>query len=149
MPQAYATRADAKAYSSILNALGDAAVDALLEDAAKDIDSIAATRPVLESGYRFDPTDLLASEVTALSRATSAQAEYRSTMGPEFFVRPQYPKVNGPDFSHEGALPYIGPRVWRELAGSGLVRLSTTTANTRQDPPWLGFTHNIEEDPDQ
>jgi hypothetical protein len=100
-------------------------LDALLGRAERDVDSILIT-PVPggreTTGLRVDPASLPDWQAQALSRATCAQAEYRVTMGEEFFVRAQHDRVYGPDFRTDGQLPHIGPKVERELAGTGLVR---------------------------
>lgn len=74
------------------------------------------------SGLKFDPiTRLTAVQRDALKRATCAQAEYRAQMGERFFIEAQYSRVSGPDFSQQGTLPRIGPKVYAELQGFGLL----------------------------
>lgn len=76
---------------------------------------------VVAGGMKVDPTLLAPRQITALNRATCAQAEYRYDMGPQFFRRSQFSSVSGPVFNTQGKLPLIGPKVRRELTQSGLV----------------------------
>lgn len=142
----YATKAELKAFSPHLAILGDPELDALLEPASRDLDNIAVTRRRLDDGSRFEVAELEERQATALSRAVCAQAEYRHEMGPKFFIRPQYPKVSGPDHSTEGTLPEIGPKVWREVAGTGLIPNTTTTGPDYAQAPWADFRWNLEND---
>lgn len=126
----YATASELRSYIGVdSTALPDATANGLIEKAEKDIDSVAVVdRPINEAtGLRFAPASLSTSEARILRRATCAQAEFRREMGSEFFVRGQYEEVTGPDYSTKGRLGSIGPQVWRELAGTGFIRLSTTT----------------------
>lgn len=80
---------------------------------------------MLVPGRKVDPlTDLNANQQLYLANATAAQVEYRFSMGEAFFVRPQYQSVRGPDFSYQGKLPMIGPKVRRELTNTGLIRVN-------------------------
>lgn len=72
-------------------------------------------------GTRLDVWMLQPSQVTALRRATCAQAEYRDQMGEDFFIKAQWQSVSGPEFTTQGKLPFLGPKVFRELNGSGLI----------------------------
>lgn len=119
--------------------LSDTAALAVLQRAEADIDSLAVVgRPVDDTtGLRFDPDTLTAAEVRTLARATCAQAEYRLEMGASFFIRPQHAEVSGPEFTTKGRLGRIGPQTYNELRGSQLVRLTTTTTNSRGElDPW-------------
>lgn len=69
----------------------------------------------------YPPMDLTANQAIALSHATCAQFEYRNEMGPDFFVRAQYPTIKGPDFATTGKLPFIAPKAVRELTNSNLL----------------------------
>lgn len=132
----YATAAQLRTYIGVdSTVLPDADANALLTKAERDIDSIAIIdRPVDEvTGLRFNPTSLSTVEALTLQRATCAQAEYRREMGNEFFVRGQYQKTTGPNYSTEGKLGTIGPATWRELNGNGFIKLTTTTAGYRQE----------------
>lgn len=75
-------------------------------------------------GVRYDIWQLQPFQVLALRNATCAQAEYRDQMGEDFYVRAQWDAVHGPEFQTTGKLPIIGPKVHRELQGSGLVQYS-------------------------
>lgn len=134
----YATASQLRSYTGLdSTALPDATANALLEKAEGDIDSFAVIdRPYDETtGRRFVPANLSSTEALILRRATCAQAEYRRAMGSEFFVVGQYASVTGPDYSTTGQLGYIGPGTWRELAASGFIKLSTTTASRVQFKP--------------
>jgi len=134
----YATASDLRSYTGLSSTdMPDATASALLAKSERDIDSICVVdRPVLTDGRRFDPSALSDAEALALRRATCAQAEYRHVMGNDFFIRWQYRKVTGPDYTTEGTLSQIGPAVGRELAATGLARLSTTTATDVYGGRW-------------
>ena len=134
----YATAAQLRAYIGLSSeVMSDATADALISRAERDIDSLCVIdRPVLSDGRRFDPAALSSPEVIALQRSTCAQAEYRYTMGADFFTRWQHTKVSGPDYTTEGTLAQIGPAVYRELAATGLARLSTTTSTSGRWSRW-------------
>jgi hypothetical protein len=126
----YATASELRSYIGVdSTALPDATANSLIEKAEKDIDSIAVVdRPIDDAtGLRFAPASLSVKEARILRRATCAQAEFRREMGSDFFVKGQYESVTGPDYSTRGRLGTTGPQVWKELAGSGFIRLSTTT----------------------
>lgn len=121
----YATQAELEAYADIVFDV-PADAEAVLERAERDVDAIVGPWLVESNGLKFgapaaaNEKGLEAWQVAALSRATCAQAQYRLAKGEPFFVEGQYESVRGPDFSVTGKLPYIGPKVWRELAGSQL-----------------------------
>lgn len=116
----YATVADLETY--IGRDIDGAEGERVLGFAERDVDRILRQRGarVEATGLKFDPDDLGEHEATALMRATCAQAEYRLAKGEEFFVHAQHTRVGGPDFTTEGRLPYIGPKVRQELSGMGL-----------------------------
>jgi hypothetical protein len=127
----YATAAQLRAYTGdTTTTLPDAAAQALILGAERDIDSLAPVDRDVDptTGLRFNPATLSAREALILQRATCAQAQYRKLMGPEFFIRGQYEQTSGPEFSTTGRLGIIGPATWRELRGNGFIRLSTSTA---------------------
>jgi hypothetical protein len=98
---------------------------------------------------RFDPTRLTQENRTTLARATSAQVEYLVIMGDDHFTRPQFKRVSGPEFSYEtadGGLPRIAPKVHDELAGSGILRLSTPWNGEGNAPSWYPFAYNVDYD---
>lgn len=136
----YATRADCLAFIEGLTINDDAAFDRLIERAERNIDHALNTVPVIETtGLKFDPATMLAVDKNKLRDATCAQVSYRLTMGEEFFVRPQYQNVKGPEFETEGQLPLVGPEAWDILTSSRLLRLTTTWGDVGDDPPWRDF----------
>lgn len=139
----YATAAQLRTYTNLTEGvLADAEANALLTRAEQDIDSIAVVDRAYDpaTGRRFNPATLSTNEARILRRATCAQAEYRRVMGNDFFVAGQYASVSGPNYSTTGTLGAVGAQVWRELAGTGFIRLATTTAGTRE------FVPKVEED---
>lgn len=77
---------------------------------------------VVVPGRKVNPlVDLNENQALALAYATCAQVEFRNAMGEDYFVRPQFDSVKGPDFTTAGRLPMIGPKVKRELSGTGLI----------------------------
>lgn len=120
----YATRADCLTYIEGLTISDNASFDRLIDRSERDIDHAAGAWPVVDTttGLKFDPADLPAWQTAALRRATCAQVEYRLTMGEEFMAKAQPDQMRGPDFAVVGRLPYIGPKVLRELASGGLLR---------------------------
>lgn len=145
----YATPDELAAYVADSGVALPADVDALLERAERDLDRIVGHRAVdAASGLKFVPASLSTGERADLSRATCAQAEYRAMMGEAFFVREQFDRVSGPEFSTEGALPRVGPKVWEELAGSGLLKLTTSWGGNGTSPPWADFAYNVGDDDD-
>lgn len=133
----YATLTDLRAYAPVAadpGALNDAAAQRVLDHAERDVDAqlaVPAGTARQPSGLKYDPATLEAWKRAALSRAVCAQAEYRLVMGEEFFIKAQHENVRGPDFSTSGRLPEIGPKVDRELAGTGLQRPSSASARLR------------------
>jgi hypothetical protein len=146
MTPTYATQSDFAAYVEGWTTDNGAALDRLLERAEVDIDGLAATVVPADPdavARRFDVTALSARDRDVLKRATCAQAEYRFNMGEAFFVKGQYEQVTGPDFATTGRLPWIGPKVYRELAGTDLIPLSFAAGPTHPSrPPWYSFAYN-------
>lgn len=149
MTPTYATRADFEAYVEGWTTDNAQALDRLLERAEQDIDNLAATLPTVDdtTSHKFDVPNMTARDLDVLKRATCAQAEFRNAMGEPFFSRPQYDQVTGPDFATTGRLPWIGPKVYRELAGANLIPLSTTTGPGASKPPWFSFSYNDPSEP--
>lgn len=148
---AYATTAEFESYVEGWVTDDEDALERLLDRASEDIDSIVGPYPIIESGdyagRKLDPTTLVYSQGRALERATCAQAEYRFEMGEAFFTRPQYDSSSGPEFSASSVLSHVGPKVYREFAGSGLLRNQTSIANRRRGHPgWLDFALNLDYD---
>jgi hypothetical protein len=125
----YATLEEAKAYSDLLVELDDAEITKLLEKSERDVDSLLDGPPNPTTGLKRDPGTMTTAEAAALSRATSAQAEYRYAMGPDFFREPQYQSVSGPNFSRTGTADFIGPQVRRELASAASTTLVPNIAS--------------------
>lgn len=140
----YATQEDLTDYMEGAVIDDPAATDRLLERAERDVDQLLGlyTTRDATSGLKLTVSDLEDYQAAALSRAVCAQAEYRYTMGEEFFVKGQHRSVTGPDFSVNGTLPYIGPKVWVELEGANLQRLTTSLNARGLRPPWYGFSYN-------
>jgi len=63
---------------------------------------------------------LTAAQADSLMRITCARAEYRFAMGPEFFLHDQRKGSSGPDFSTQGKLDRVGPKVREELVRSNM-----------------------------
>lgn len=63
---------------------------------------------------------------SALRRAVCAQVEYHLKMGEDFFIKPRYQSVSGPQFSYTrgaGETPdLISPKARQHLDGTGLIR---------------------------
>lgn len=141
----YATAAEVKDYTQLVDlaALGDADIDKLIDAAERDVDSAVGHFPIDDGEtLKFAPISKLdTTQRDTLKRATCAQVEYRYTMGPQFFIRAQRAKTKGPEFETEGALPEFGPGAWRELEGSGLLKLTTTWSGRGAEPPWRDFAY--------
>lgn len=136
----YATRADCSAYIEGLVINDTVAFDRLIDRAERDIDSAVGAYAIDETtGRKFVPTTMTARNKDDLRDATCAQVEYRLEMGEEFFIRPQYKSVKGPEFETEGQLSKIGPKTWMELTSSDLLQLTTTWHGRGDDPPWRDF----------
>lgn len=126
MATTYATVADFEAYVEGWVTDNAAALERVLLRAERDVDLIlgAWDRDPL-TGLKWSPaTELTAVEAAALRDATCAQAEYRIEQGENFFVRSRPETVSGPDFTIKvpGGEPYIGPKVWVELARAPRLR---------------------------
>lgn len=62
-------------------------------------------------------------QLHGLRRAVCAQVEYHLKLGEDFFVKPHYDTVSGPQFSRSGKQPdRIAPKARQHLAGTGLIR---------------------------
>ena len=115
----YATRDDCLAYTEGLTVTNTAAFDRIIGRAERQIDQLltVAGDPDV-AGLKLSADDLAAMgarDRERLKLATCAQVEYRVAMGEEFFARHQYPSVSGPEFTLQGQLPLIGPKVASEL----------------------------------
>ena len=117
----YATQADFEAYSEGWTTTDPPALERILQRAERDVDRVVGyqgERPAAQA-LKFVPGTLTTRERDALRDATCAQAEYRVKMGESFFRQGQHRSVSGPQFSTQGQLPRIGPKVWEELARFG------------------------------
>lgn len=129
----YATLEDLKSYveGNGIQLPSDPQLQRVLDRAERDVDSIAGPWPIVDTttGRKFDPAALVEFQATQLRFATCAQAEYRLLQGETFMAKSQHQMVRleddqgGSEF-RAGQLPYIGPKVVRELALGGLVRTS-------------------------
>lgn len=156
MPPTYADADACLAYTEGLTIADPDAFDRLIERAESDVDrclGLIARDEDSATARKLNPDDLTATQVLQLSRATCAQVEYRLTMGEDYFIRPQYESVAGPDYTVTGKLPMIGPKVWAELEGSDLLRLTdtwrrsavgTAIGGDRTAPPWADFVRNLD-----
>lgn len=146
----YITQAEFEAYADWQTGT-EADLLKVLQRAERDVDGIVGPWPYQANGLRFgapkttNEAALTDPQKDALMRATAAQAEYRLEMGERFFVKAQRQRVKGPDFETEGELPYIGPKVWHELEGSGLLKVTARVGRGHEArPPWYGFAYNDE-----
>jgi hypothetical protein len=90
-------------------------------------------------GTRLDVWQLTPAQRAKIRDATCAQAEYRYLMGEDFFRRAQWQSVSGPEFTTQGKLPLIGPKVKRELQGVGLLQTSARARLTRPSDVQLAY----------
>jgi hypothetical protein len=132
----YAQIDDLKSYTELqaVLVLSDADMESLLERAELDLDQnlFPPVMALTVANRKIDLTDLNELELFALNRATCAQAEYRVVQGPAFFVQAQYKQVGGPGgFSTTGRLPIVGPKVKRELGGTGLMPIGAQSSPQR------------------
>lgn len=125
----YADKAACEEYTEGLVVTDDAQFDRVIERAERNVDTLLTTPGDPDvAGPKLAAADLAAMSARdreRLERATCAQVEYRVEMGEEFFARHQYKGTSGPDFSVQGQLPLIGPKVEEELAGFLYARLGT------------------------
>lgn len=127
----YATQADFEAYVEGWTTEDAAALERLLQRAERDVDRLlSGVRGTGVGGLKLIPADLETWQAEALARAVCAQGEYAITMGDEFLVRDQYDEAQGPQFRQKGKLSRIGPKVWIELDGVGLLAGSGRYART-------------------
>lgn len=148
----YASIAELADYIEGWTPSADPAVDErLLQRAQRDVDSACGLWQREDNGLKFgspkttNEKGLSAAQVTALSRATCAQAKYRLHMGEEFFIEAQVP-VQGPDYASTRAIPQIGPETHAELEGTGLKRLTSHIRAPHHRVPWYSFAFNVEDD---
>jgi hypothetical protein len=119
-PLTYASVADLRAYAPQVTGT-DEELGRLLLAAEQDIDMLLTGVRDETTGHKADPSVLPAYQVTALRNATCAQAEYRFTRGPDFFVLPGE-ETKGPDFTITGSLQIIGSKARSALIGGNLLQ---------------------------
>lgn len=129
----YATAADLRSYardSGVTVPADDADAERVLDRAEIDVDLIAGPWPYLSTGRKFDPPTLPVTAFQALRRGTCAQALFRLAQGEELLIGTAdgIAAIGGIAFS-SSPLPRIGPRVWEELAGHGLMVRSGIAAD--------------------
>jgi hypothetical protein len=115
----YTTPADVNLYIEGGTGLDEATLNRYIERAERDVDR-SLTQYAVTGGLKLVPDDMSVDAAAALNRATCAQVEYRLQLGEEFFIEHQYQSTSSPDFSTEGKVPRIGPKVFEELTSGGL-----------------------------
>lgn len=144
----YAQVSDYRTYSGDTTTSDDDVTRALSRSEA-NIDNELGAYPLLTTGRKLAPSQLPTYQADKLTAATCAQAEYRLTMGEDFFIRGQHASVAGPDYTVQGKLPIVGPKALTELEGSGLYKLTTSWHRAgASEPPWSSFAYNLEDDTD-
>lgn len=123
----YASSTDLTAYlqDSDVTAPDPTPAERLLMRCELEVDTLLAGygQPNDSTGLKYNPaTDLQTWQAAKLNRAVCAQAEYHLVMGDDFFIQGQYDSWQGPDFAAKGKMPYFGPKVALELAGTGIAR---------------------------
>lgn len=143
----YATQTDCTNYIEGLTVSDPVAFARLITRAEKDVDSALGAHSRSDvTGLKLAPLELATADRVTLRDATCAQVEYRMTMGEDFFIRPQYAEVDGPEMATKGVLPRVGPKVWSELEGSNLLKLTTSWKGRGFSPPWAPFAYNVGND---
>lgn len=113
----YADQADFEAYVEGWTTDDSGALDRLLQRAERDVDfHLVPQERQAATLLKYDPTKLSLFDRQQLTFAVCAQAEYRNTMGEDFFTEPQYNAVSSPDFSRTGKAPKLGPKAYWELS---------------------------------
>jgi hypothetical protein len=126
----YAQNADLSAYVEGFTLTDANEIARLIQRAEQDVDNAVGAVLTETNGRKFgnpagiNEKNLRPEQVQSLNRATCAQAEYRWTMGEDFFRRGQFLEQQGPDFAVKGKLPKLAPRALDELASAGLCNLS-------------------------
>jgi hypothetical protein len=118
----YTTPADVNLYIEGGTGLDEASLNRYIDRAERDVDR-ALTQYALSPGQdlKVNPlTDITPEQATALARAVAAQVEYRLHLGEEFFIEHQYESTSSPDYSTNGRVPRIGPKVFEELRSGNL-----------------------------
>ena len=139
MPPTYTTADAVRAYTAAsgvdaelptLNS-EDAALDALIELAERDVDRLlgpVAPADRTAAGLKLEPLDLEESQRAALSRATAAAVEWRVATSEDDLVGSEDAIVGGGGFNF-GPIPRPpGPKVLEELSGFGFTVRSGSVA---------------------
>ena len=125
----YATQAECQLYTEGLVVTDAAQFGRIIDRAERDIDQLLTVPgDSATTGPKLSAADLAAMTPRDRERikfATCAQVEYRVAMGEKFFSTHQHKSARGPDFSVEGMLPYIGPKVEGELESFAFVPVGT------------------------
>lgn len=121
----YASPADLRIYaqdSGVIVPTDDAEVERLLARCEIDIDLIAGPWPWLSTGRKFDPPTLPVTAREALKRGTCAQSVFRLAQGEDELIGAEDGIAGfGTLTLRPVTVPRVGPRVWEELAGHGLL----------------------------
>lgn len=98
-------------------------LEALLEQAERDVDRAAGGPLHPGRRRRFDPAALTAAQAEALARATCAAVEFRVLQGEESLVGGDdgIRQAGSLTLAPRAMLPRRSPKVLEELAGFGLV----------------------------
>lgn len=106
-----------------------AALDRLLDRAARQIDHALGPRPVLASGWKLAPALLTPAQVDALARAVTAQALHRFEQGEQETDSglPQF--ISTPEFTVRQPPGRVSPAALEALAGQGLLTFSGTVSD--------------------
>jgi len=137
MATTYATTTEITTLLQLADASAAAATENEVKQAEIDIDDYAL-------GYtgtwdstterKLKPSGLGNRKATALKRAVAEQVSYRRLMGPSFFTRAQFAKVEADGFKREGTVPLVAPKASLLLAEAGLVRKSGRISNAPSLP---------------
>jgi hypothetical protein len=124
----YTTPDDVNLYIEGGTGLDEASLNRYIDRAERDVDGVlvqfaqlptAALKlsdpAVLDGGNADGP------RAAALGRAVCAQVEYRLHLGEEFFIEHQYESTSSPDYSTQGRVPRVGPKVFEELRSGQLL----------------------------
>lgn len=118
--------------------LSDDVLTVPIRRASKDIDAACGGWGVYaDTGLKFESTDedvnLSDAQLAHLAEATSAQVEYRMTMGDDFMVKEQYESQSGPSYGTAGKLRKVCGEAYTLLGQAGLLRLHGKASNYAAD----------------
>jgi hypothetical protein len=136
----YATPDDLEDYSEAFVVDNEDAANRLMYRAQQQVDQLLVGRvgAIQATGLRYDPDALEPWVAQALKNAVCAQAEYRLAMGEDFLIRDQRQQEQTPDMTLIGKVGRIAPKVYEELAGTGLLRFGArlSRSGATWTPPW-------------